>query len=148
MPKRKASKKKTVAKKKKSIPRGKSAKKSSAKKAPPKTKKTKKASAKPVSSRGGLPDLSLPWRHPLPGETLAGVVDDYFSHIGVITFTLRKPLQVGDQIHVRGHTTDLTQEVVSLQIEHDSVKEAAVGKGVGIKVDDKCRRGDFVYLVE
>jgi hypothetical protein len=71
-----------------------------------------------------------------------GRVEDYFAKVGVIALRLEKPLEVGDQIRVKGHTTDFTQPVKSIQIEHESVETARRGASVGIKVKKKCRRGD------
>jgi hypothetical protein len=50
-------------------------------------------------------------------------------------------------LHFKGHTTDLIVEVSSMQIEHQSVKEAKVGDSVGIKVGEKIRTHDKVYKV-
>ncbi|MBL0058502.1 MAG: translation elongation factor-like protein [Elusimicrobia bacterium] len=83
----------------------------------------------------------------MPGEILAGVVDDFFSHLSVITLTLQAPLKVGDKIHVRGHTTDMTEAVASIQINHQPVLEAKTGDPVGIKAVGKCRAGDYLYKV-
>ena len=74
-----------------------------------------------------------------------GKVSSYFSHIGVAAIELKDKLKVGDKIRIKGSTTDLTQTVSSMQIEHDSVKEAKKGDSVGIKVNDKVRPNDLVY---
>ena len=71
-----------------------------------------------------------------------GRVEDYFAKVGVIALQLSKPLAVGDKIRVKGHTTDFTQPVKSMQIEHAPVEQARRGAAVGIKVKKKCRRGD------
>lgn len=126
--------------------------KKTAKKAAPRTaakaagKPSKnKSKAAPKQRRG--PDPLLAWRIPKPGEILVGVVDDFYSHIGVITFTLRAPLNAGDAIHVRGHTTDLEQTISSMQCEHKDIANGRTGMGVGIKIKDKARRGDYVYKI-
>jgi translation initiation factor IF-2 len=80
-------------------------------------------------------------------EELIGTVSDYFARIEVIGIELVGTLKVGDTIHVQGHTTDLEQVVDSIQIEHDQVEEANAGDAVGIKVNDRCRKGDKVYKV-
>jgi translation elongation factor EF-1alpha len=80
-------------------------------------------------------------------EELVGTVSDYFVRIGVIGIELVGTLRVGDTVHVQGHTTDLEQAVESIQIEHEQVQEAKAGDAVGIKVNDRCRRGDKVYKV-
>ena len=73
-----------------------------------------------------------------------GRVEDYFAKVGVIALRLQGPLAVGDQIRVHGHTTDFSQRVESIQIEHESVAQAPHGASVGIKVKAKCRRGDHL----
>ena len=53
-------------------------------------------------------------------EQEIGYVSKYFGQISVaaIEITTGK-LAVGDMIHIQGHTTDLNEEVKSMQIEHD-----------------------------
>jgi translation elongation factor EF-1alpha len=80
-------------------------------------------------------------------EEEIGRVRDYFARVGVIGVDLTGKLKVGDTIHIQGHTTDITQVVESMQIEHESVEEAGPGDSVGIKVPDRCRAGDHVYRV-
>ncbi len=74
-----------------------------------------------------------------------GRVDDYFAKVGVVALKLDKPLAVGDKLRIKGHTTDFTQPVKSMQIEHESVDQARRGMAVGIKVKKKCRRGDRLF---
>ncbi|MFP6562854.1 MAG: translation elongation factor-like protein [Myxococcota bacterium] len=78
-------------------------------------------------------------------EEEIGRVEDYFAKVGVIALKLGEPLAVGDRIRVKGHTTDFTQPVKSIQIEHESVERAKRGASVGIRVKKRCRRGDRVY---
>lgn len=73
---------------------------------------------------------------------------DYFAKIGVLAFRVEEEgLKVGDTIHVKGHTTDLTEKVNSMQIDRADIEEAKVGDDVGIKVKDRVRKGDAVYKV-
>jgi putative protease len=74
-----------------------------------------------------------------------GRVEDYFAKVGVVALQLEKPLAVGDKVRVKGHTTDFSQAVESIQIEHESVDRARRGAEVGIKVKQKCRRGDRLF---
>jgi translation elongation factor EF-1alpha len=78
-------------------------------------------------------------------EQEIGRVMDYFAKIGVAGIELSGKLAVGDTIHIKGHTTDFEQPVDSLQIEHDQVEKAGKGDQIGIKVKDRCRKGDHVY---
>jgi putative protease len=80
-------------------------------------------------------------------EVEIGRVSDYFAHIGVAGIDLTAPLKVGDRIRIKGHTTDLEEEVASIQIEHESVEEAKAGDKIGVKVGDRVRGGDHVYRV-
>jgi len=80
-------------------------------------------------------------------ETVIGKVSDYFAHINVMALTLESDLSVGDTIRVKGHTTDLTQTVDSMQIEHQNVQTAKAGDSIGIKVKERIRKGDTVYKV-
>jgi len=81
-------------------------------------------------------------------EKKIGYVTNYFSKISVAAVDITDgALAVGDRLHVFGHTTDFESTVHSMQIEHRSVKEAAKGDGVGIKVPEKAREGDKVYKI-
>ncbi len=81
-------------------------------------------------------------------EEKIGVVEDYFARVGVAGVKITEGgLKVGQTIHIKGHTTDLTFKVDSMEIEHKKVDEAKPGDEVGIKVSDRVRSGDIVYLV-
>ncbi|MDI6839993.1 MAG: EF-Tu/IF-2/RF-3 family GTPase [bacterium] len=81
-------------------------------------------------------------------EEEIGKVEDYFSHVGVVAIRITNGiLKIGDTIHIKGHTTDFTQTVESMEIEHNKVEEANVGDSVGIKVKERVRRHDHVYKV-
>jgi translation initiation factor IF-2 len=76
-----------------------------------------------------------------------GKIAHYFSNIGVAVIELSGTLKVGDTIHVKGATSDVRQEVESMQIEHDKVEKAKKGQSVGLKVEDHVRENDVVYKV-
>jgi hypothetical protein len=57
-------------------------------------------------------------------EKEIGKIAHYFNKIGVAAIELTGDLEVGDTIHVKGHTSDWTQNVDSMQIEHASVEKA------------------------
>ena len=82
-------------------------------------------------------------------DTEIGKVTHYFGKIGVAAIEITQgTLRVGDTIHIKGHTSDFTQTVDSMQIENASVEEASAGESVGIKVADHAREHDVVYKVE
>ena len=80
-------------------------------------------------------------------EDPIGKVTHYFGQIGVAAVQLTGPLAVGDQIHVKGHTTDFSQAVDSLEVEHQKVSKAGPGDNVAFKVVDKARTGDQVFRI-
>ena len=81
-------------------------------------------------------------------EKLIGKISHYFNNIdvGIIELTDGE-LKVGDTIHIKGHTSDFTQQVTSMQIEHETVEKAKKGDGVGVKVDSPVHEHDHVFLV-
>jgi len=79
-------------------------------------------------------------------ERLIGKIIHYYSNLGVGIVELFDTLKLGDEIHIKGKTTDFEQKVDSIQIEHKPVEEGKTGEVVGIKVKDKVREGDEVYL--
>ncbi len=80
-------------------------------------------------------------------EKEIGLVRDYFGKIGVVAIELTKgALKAGDEIHIKGHTTDVTLKIKTMQIEHEVVEKAKKGDQVGIKCKEKCRRTDKVYI--
>ena len=80
-------------------------------------------------------------------EELIGTVMDFFARPVVAGIDLSAPLEVGDRIHIKGHTTDLELTVESMQINNVNVKEAKAGDAIGIKLSDRVRGGDKVYKV-
>jgi hypothetical protein len=61
-------------------------------------------------------------------ERKIGTVIDYFARIGVAAIRLTDgDLRIGDRIRVQGQTTDFTQVVDSLQVEHQAVPHAERG---------------------
>jgi hypothetical protein len=65
-----------------------------------------------------------------------GLVIHYFSHLSVAAVRLTAPLAVGDRIHIRGHTTDLVQDVASLEGDHAHVRSGHARWRCRVKVED------------
>ncbi len=74
-----------------------------------------------------------------------GQVTHYYGKIGVAILKLDAPLSVGDVLAIVGSTTDMEQQVKSMQVEHQNIEQAAAGDLVGLKVKDKVREGDTVF---
>ena len=79
-------------------------------------------------------------------EKKIGKVTHYFTNIGVGVVKLSDSLSVGDEIHIKGHTSDFSQTVDSMQIEHEKIEKAKKGQSIGLKVKEHARDGDEVFL--
>ena len=80
-------------------------------------------------------------------EKMIGTVSDFFARPVVAAIELTAALEVGDKIHIKGHTTDLELIVESMQINNVDVKEAKAGDSIGVKVSERVRKRDTVYKV-
>ncbi|MBI1935527.1 hypothetical protein HYS31_03725 [Candidatus Woesearchaeota archaeon] len=79
-------------------------------------------------------------------EMQVGKVSHYFSKIGVAVVEVTGgSLKAGDEVHIKGHTTDFVQKVASIQVEHENIEVAEPGQSVGIKVEEPVRANDLVY---
>ena len=76
-----------------------------------------------------------------------GKVSSFFSHVSVAAIKLTDKLKAGDKIHIKGNTTDFENTVESIQIEKKEVKSAKKGDHIGIKVPEKVRPKDTVFLM-
>lgn len=141
---------KTKAKKKKTstgkvASRKKVTKKVAAKK---KTKPKAKAApkAKPAAGRAPAPMPKPAVPAIPPGTERIGVVTHYFSHLAVAIVQLETgSLRAGDVVHIKGHTSDFTQRVESMEIDHVHVSEVRPGQSFGLRVREHAREHDIVY---
>jgi Elongation factor Tu domain 2 len=120
---------------------------------PKKVRPTAKAAVKPTPASppaqpvAATPMPSLP-AQPTPPEERIGVVTHYYSHLSVATLRLESgTLRVGDVIHIRGHTTDFSQRVESLELNHAAATEVGPNDDFGLKVVQHAREHDVVYKV-
>ena len=74
-----------------------------------------------------------------------GDVSHYYTNIGVAVVDLVSTLKVGDKITAKGATTEFTQLVRSMQVMHEAVEEAGAGDSIGLKVNDRVRKGDELF---
>ncbi len=77
-----------------------------------------------------------------------GAVTHYFGKIQVAVLELSAKLEVGDTIQFLGHTTNFSQEITSMQIDHKNVENASKGADVALKVSERVRVGDEIFKVE
>lgn len=80
-------------------------------------------------------------------EKEIGTVTHYYGHLSVGIIELQDVVKIGDTVHIKGHTSDFTEAVESMEIEHASVTEAKAGDIIGIKVTQKVHPHDKVYKV-
>ena len=76
-----------------------------------------------------------------------GKITHFFDKISVAVIELSGTLREGDKIRIKGSTTDFEQTVNSMQIEHETIEEANAGQSIGLKVSEKVRPGDEVFLI-
>jgi putative protease len=74
-----------------------------------------------------------------------GRVSHFFGKINVAIIEVKDIISVGDQILIKGPTTDIEQTVDSMEIEHTKVKQAEAGQSIGMKVNARVRAKDIVY---
>jgi len=81
-----------------------------------------------------------------PGTERIGVVTHYYNHLSVAILKLENGnLRVGDVIHIKGHTSDFSQPVESMEIDHVHVNESRPGQSFGLRVKEHAREHDVVY---
>jgi len=82
------------------------------------------------------------------GKKLIGKIEHYYSKIGVAIVQLEDELIVGDEISIEGPSTNFTQTVESMEVEHKNVKTAKAGDAIGLKIVDKVHEKDQVYKIQ
>lgn len=118
-----------------------------ARKAPVRRAAPKAAKPKLAKSKAAKPKPPSPPERPAPGVRI-GVVTHYYGQPSVAIVKLESgTLRVGDTIHIRGHTSDFSQRIESLQVEHAAVNEVGPNDDFGIKVLQPVREHDVVYKV-
>ena len=81
----------------------------------------------------------------MANEKKIGEVTHYFGKINVAVLKIDQGIKIGENLHFVGNHTDFSQEIKSLQIEHQDVSEADAGSDVAMKVKDRVRAGDKVF---
>ena len=77
-----------------------------------------------------------------------GVITRYFHKIGVAAIMLEDTFKVGSKISIEGATTNLEMTVNSMQVDRAEIESGSKGQEIAIKVTDRVREKDIVYLVE
>ncbi len=78
---------------------------------------------------------------------LVGLITHYFPHVQAAVIKLKESLVMGNTVKIKGHTTDLTQIITSMQIDRVDISSAKKGDEIGLQVSSRVRQGDKVYKV-
>ena len=123
-------------------------KKPGAKKKRPAAKTTtKKSTLKKAAKKAALKPRKKTVK-PKPKEELVGKVTHYFPKVRAGVVKLNKPLNLGESVHIKGHTTDFIQKINSLQINNAPVKRGVKGKEVGFGSRKRVRKHDKIYRIK
>ncbi|MBM3245330.1 MAG: translation elongation factor-like protein [Candidatus Omnitrophica bacterium] len=77
-------------------------------------------------------------------ENVIGLITHYFPKVRAAVIKLKAPLSVGDSIKIKGHTTDFTQVISSMQIDRVPITNAKKGDEIGLLVNSRVRQHDKV----
>ncbi len=81
--------------------------------------------------------------------TLVGVVTHYYDKIKVAIFKVKSPIQVGQKLRFTNtEGTIFEQPIISMQINHESVKKVKKGVIIGMKVKKQVHENNKVYLIK
>lgn len=74
-------------------------------------------------------------------------VTNFFNKVSVVDIKLFDALKIGDKLHFKGANTDFEQIIETMETKGQKIESGSVGQTVGIKVKEKVRKNDKVFLV-
>ncbi|OQX65898.1 MAG: hypothetical protein B5M55_02320 [Desulfococcus sp. 4484_242] len=81
-------------------------------------------------------------------EEQVGVVVKFFAKPSVAALEITQgTIQKGDMLKYKGHTTDFTETIASMEVDNQPVDQAKAGDLIGVKVSERVREGDKVYKI-
>jgi putative protease len=81
-------------------------------------------------------------------EDQVGIVINFYAKHGVAAVKVtRGTINKGDLLKYKGRTTEFTEAVTSMEVEHQPVEKVKEGDLVGVKVNQRVREKDKVYRV-
>ena len=81
-------------------------------------------------------------------EEQVAVIVKFFAKPSVAALEVTNgTITKGDLLKYKGHTTDFTEEIASMEIDNQPMDEVKAGDLVGVKVKERVREGDKVYKV-
>lgn len=100
--------------------------------------------ADPIPSRS--PSLPADPQPRGAGLVLVGVVTHYLAKINVAIIKLGMDVEVGDKLQLEGDSGSFKQKVHSMQIDRKNVEMAGRGQEIGMKVNERVKIGELVYV--
>ncbi len=85
--------------------------------------------------------------HAKSARKLVGVVTNFYPKVSVAAVRLAADARVGDEIIIEGRTSYSKQIIESIEKSGKRLERAGKGDVVGIKLKDKARKNDSVYVV-
>ena len=77
-----------------------------------------------------------------------GVVVKFFAKPSVAAIEVTGgTIKQGDTLRYKGHTTDFTEKVGSMELDNQPKEEAKAGELVGVKVKERVRENDLIYKI-
>ena len=110
--------------------------------------KAAKKNAKPVKKRAGhkAKAKTKVAKASVNSMVKVGEVTHYFPHVQAAAFlVLRDSIKVGDEIYIKGHTTDFKEKIKSIQLDRAPIQEGKRGQEIGLLVKKRVRIGDSIY---
>jgi putative protease len=81
-------------------------------------------------------------------EEQVAVIVKFFAKPSVAALEVTNgSIKRGDLLRYKGHTTDFTEEVASMEMDNQDIEEAKVGDLIGVKVKERVRENDKVYKI-
>lgn len=75
-----------------------------------------------------------------------GKVTHYYGGIGVAIVKFNKAVKKGEKVCFCSSASEFDQVISSMQFDHKDIEVAKKGQEIGIKVDEKVREGDEIFL--
>ena len=79
-------------------------------------------------------------------KRLLGVITHFYPKAMAAVISVRNTISTGDSISIEGPETNVQQKIEFMQVDGKLVNSAKGGKDVGLKVTERVRKGDHVYL--
>ena len=75
-----------------------------------------------------------------------GDIENFYSKISVTVLNITAgSIKKGDNIAIKGSSTDFEMTVESMQIDRADIDSATAGQSIGLKVPERVRPGDEVF---